>query len=195
MSDSDEESPQPRAGSGGSGAAAADDPLDPSSLPALFWDDMPANPEEHPDYMALKAIADECTPEEQAESFKKQGNKKLEVGIKAKNRFLLREAIGLYGQGLALGSSESEVNVALLNNRAHVHSMLGNWRSALEDALAARKLDPSSVKAAFRAARAAAKLGRLGQAGDLVDQGLALDPANKDLLKLQQVRGPRGGGG
>jgi hypothetical protein len=55
----------------------------------------------------------------------KQGNKKLEVGIKAKNRFLLREAIGLYGQGLALGSSESEVNVALLNNRAHVHSMLG----------------------------------------------------------------------
>jgi hypothetical protein len=57
MSDSDEESPQPRAGSGGSGAAAADDPLDPSSLPALFWDDMPANPEEHPDYMALKVRA------------------------------------------------------------------------------------------------------------------------------------------
>jgi len=55
----------------------------------------------------------------------KQGNKKLEVGIKAKNRFLLRDAIELYGKGLELKSSEQEVNVALLNNRSHVQALLG----------------------------------------------------------------------
>jgi hypothetical protein len=55
----------------------------------------------------------------------KQGNKKLEIGIKAKNRFLLREAVDLYAKGLELGSSEAAVNLALLNNRAHVHSLLG----------------------------------------------------------------------
>lgn len=49
------------------------------------------------------------------------------------------------------------------------------------------KLEPSNVKALFRAARAAAKLGRLEQAGQLVDQGLGLDPENQDLGKLKQV--------
>lgn len=151
---------------------------------------MPENPEEHPDYMALQAIADECTPEERAENFKKQGNKKLEIGIKAKNRMLLRDAIGLYNQGLEVQGGEVEVNVALYNNRAHVHSMLGNWRNALSDSLAARKLDPSNVKAVFRAARAAAKLGRLEQAGELLDEGLALDPANKELQRLKQDLAP-----
>jgi hypothetical protein len=70
----------------------------------------------------------------------------------------------------------------------------GNWRSALQDAQAARKLDPSNVKAAFRAARAAAKLGRLELAGALIDEGLALDPGSAELLKLQQV-GCEGVGG
>ena len=37
------------------GSGGDDDPLDPSSLPALFWDEMPDNPDEHPDYMALQA--------------------------------------------------------------------------------------------------------------------------------------------
>ncbi|KAI8468871.1 MAG: hypothetical protein J3K34DRAFT_454284 [Monoraphidium minutum] len=188
MSDSDSDAPPPpRPPSGGGGV---DDALDPKSLPALFWDEMPDNMEEHPDYLALQAIADECTPEERADNFKKQGNKKLEVGIKAKNRFLLRDAIEMYTKGLALNSSEAGVVAALHNNRAHVHSMLGNWRSALEDALAARALAPGNVKAAYRAARAAAKLGRLEQAERLVEGGLALDAANADLVALKRDLAP-----
>ncbi|GBF91215.1 hypothetical protein Rsub_04884 [Raphidocelis subcapitata] len=185
-SDGEGRSPSTSAGGGGRG----DDPLDPAALPCLFWDEMPDKPEEHPDYAALQAIADECTPEERADSFRKQGNKKLEVGLKAKNRFLLREAVGLYTKGLELQSSEAGVNLALYNNRAHVHSLLGNWRNSLEDSQAARRLDPSNVKAAFRAARAAAKLGQLELAGRLVDGGLALDPASKELLKLQSDLAP-----
>lgn len=53
-----------------SGPTAGADDLDPASLPALFWDEMPERPEEHPDYMGLQALAEECTPEERADNFK-----------------------------------------------------------------------------------------------------------------------------
>lgn len=39
-------------------------------LHPLFWDSIPDNAEEHPDYIALKALDDETTPEERAENFK-----------------------------------------------------------------------------------------------------------------------------
>lgn len=64
----------------------------------------------------------------------KQGNKKLEIGITAKNPMLLRDAIGLYGQGLAMRSSDAAVVAALHNNRAHVHSMLGESEPATHTA-------------------------------------------------------------
>lgn len=59
MSDSNDEVPQRRGGGAGQGAegGGGDDALDPGSLPALFWEDMPENPEEHPDYMALQVRA------------------------------------------------------------------------------------------------------------------------------------------
>jgi hypothetical protein len=67
-SDSDDDAPR---GANSAGAkAAAPDGLDPASLPALFWDEMPERPEDHPDYAGLQALADECTPEERAETFK-----------------------------------------------------------------------------------------------------------------------------
>lgn len=44
--------------------------LDNKDLPALFWDSMPDNAEEHPDYVAMQALAEESTPEERAENFK-----------------------------------------------------------------------------------------------------------------------------
>lgn len=48
--------------------AQADDPN--AGLPALFWDSIPDNAEDHPDYIALKALDEETTPEERAENFK-----------------------------------------------------------------------------------------------------------------------------
>jgi hypothetical protein len=54
-----------------------------------------------------------------------QGNNKLKVGLKAKNKLLLRDAIKFYGQGLELHCSDATLNAALHNNRAHVHSLLG----------------------------------------------------------------------
>lgn len=43
-----------------------------ADLPALFWDAMPENPEEHPDFVAMQALAEESTLEERAENFKVQ---------------------------------------------------------------------------------------------------------------------------
>lgn len=43
---------------------------DNAALPALFWDTMPEQYEEQPDYVALKALEEESTPEERAENFK-----------------------------------------------------------------------------------------------------------------------------
>eukprot|EP00877_Chromochloris_zofingiensis_P013621 jgi/Chrzof1/8512/Cz03g13240.t1 len=159
---------------------------DNAALPALFWDTMPEQYEEQPDYVALKALEEESTPEERAENFKVQGNKKLEVGLKAKNKLLLRDAIDFYAKGLALKCSDVALNTALYNNRAHVHSLLGNWRKALQDSLSAKQLDPHNVKAVFRASRAASKLKDLEQAEKLCAEGLALDPTNKDLQQVVQ---------
>ncbi|GFH19757.1 tetratricopeptide repeat protein 4, partial [Haematococcus lacustris] len=64
---------------------------EPSSAPALFWDELPENPEQNADWAALEALRLEATPEERAETFKVNGNKKLQVGLKAKNKLLLRE--------------------------------------------------------------------------------------------------------
>ena len=62
-------------------------------LPALFWDTMPDDPESHPDFAALQALEEESTPEERAENFKTQGKQKVKVGLQAKNRHLLRDAV------------------------------------------------------------------------------------------------------
>lgn len=41
------------------------------SLPALFWDTIPEDAEEHADYAGIQAlINDETTPDETAENFK-----------------------------------------------------------------------------------------------------------------------------
>jgi hypothetical protein len=63
MSDSEDEQPK-------NGPSRNPAELDNKDLPALFWDSMPENVEEHPDYVAMQALAEESTPEERAENFK-----------------------------------------------------------------------------------------------------------------------------
>ncbi|KAJ9516584.1 hypothetical protein QJQ45_015246 [Haematococcus lacustris] len=119
---------------------------EPSSAPALFWDELPENPEQNADWAALEALRLEASPEERAETFKVNGNKKLQVGLKAKNKILLREAVEFYSKGLAEGCGNAKLNSVLLSNRSHVESLLGNWRKALDDAEAALRQDPTNIK-------------------------------------------------
>ncbi len=39
-------------------------------LPAMFWDSLPENGDEHPDMAAIQALLDESSPEELAENFR-----------------------------------------------------------------------------------------------------------------------------
>lgn len=63
---SDDDDPGP------SGRACRQPQIDNSNLelPALFWDNIPEGAENHPDYAAMQALADEMKPEERAENFK-----------------------------------------------------------------------------------------------------------------------------
>jgi uncharacterized protein HemY len=63
----------------------------------------------------------------------------------------------------------------------------GNWRSALQDSQAAMQIDPQSLKAVFRGARAALKLGQWDDCQQLLKEGFALEPAAAELLQVQQV--------
>ncbi|KAL6779418.1 CNS1 [Auxenochlorella protothecoides x Auxenochlorella symbiontica] len=154
-------------------------------LPALFWDELPNDPE-HPDAMAIKAIIDESTPEDRAESFKEQGNRALKTGLQQKKKFYLRQAIEQYTLGLELQCSNATLVAQLYGNRAHVSLLLGNYRNALEDARAALKADPTFVKAYWRGAKAAAGLRRWEECRYLCEEGLGLDADNADLARLRQ---------
>ncbi len=75
-----------------------------------------------------------------------QGNKALKTGLDAKKRFYLREAIKQYTEGLNLACPDAELNSVLYANRAHINLLLGNFRNALQDALAAAKANPTNLK-------------------------------------------------
>jgi hypothetical protein len=54
-----------------------------------------------------------------------QGNNKLKVGLQAKNKQLLRDAVEFYTKGLAERCGDGKLDAVLLCNRAHVESLLG----------------------------------------------------------------------
>jgi len=165
-----------------------------ADLPALFWDAMPDDAEAHPDFLALQALAEESTPAERAENFKVQGNDKVKLGLAAKNRHVLREAVDLYGKGAALRCGDADVNGALLSNRAHVQLLLGNWRHALRDAEAAAALRPADAKARHRACRAALELGELARAAALL-RGCGLEVARGAAADGEEEQGEEDDGG
>ena len=75
-----------------------------------------------------------------------QGNDALKRGVQLKKRFYLREAVDLNTKGLEMGATLPELLSILHSNRAHAHSVLGNWRNALQDSREAAQLDPGNLK-------------------------------------------------
>lgn len=154
-------------------------------LPAVFWDEMPAN-KNNADLAAINALIEEQTPEERAESHKNQGNEALKTGLKHRKKFYFREATIAYTKGLDACCGNDIINAVLLSNRAQVHLILGNDRNALEDSLAAMKLDDNNVKACYRAAKAAYNLKQYSKAITLASKGLAKDTEGQELKHIQQ---------
>ncbi|KAF5903177.1 tetratricopeptide repeat protein 4, partial [Clarias magur] len=138
------------------------------------------DPVKHPELACLQSIIhdDDRPPEEQAKSLKDEGNEYF----KEKN---YKKAIVSYTAGLKKNSADSDLNAILYTNRAAAHFHLGNMRSALTDASAARKQKPGHVKAIIRGAQCCMELRNYTEALQWCDEGLRVQPTDK---KLQELR-------
>ncbi|XP_027003115.2 tetratricopeptide repeat protein 4 [Tachysurus fulvidraco] len=140
------------------------------------------DPVKHPDLACLQSIIhdDDRPPEEQAKSLKDEGNEYF----KEKN---YKKAIVSYTAGLKKNSADSDLNTILYTNRAAAHFHLGNMRSALNDATAARKLKPGHIKAVIRGAQCCIELCNYADALQWCDEGLRVQPTDKKLLELRST--------
>ncbi|KAI4891914.1 hypothetical protein NFI96_030001 [Prochilodus magdalenae] len=138
------------------------------------------DPLKHPELACIQSIIhdDDRPPEEQAKSLKDEGNEYF----KEKN---YQKAIASYTAGLKKSCSDSDLNAILYTNRAAAHFHLGNMRSALNDATAARKLKPDHIKAIIRGAQCCMELRNYAGALQWCDEGLRILPTDK---KLQELR-------
>lgn len=138
------------------------------------------DPQTYPELACLQAIIhDEDRPaEEQARSLKDEGN----AFFKEKN---YQKAILSYTAGLKKKCGDQDLNTVLLTNRAAAHFHLGNMRSALNDAAAAKKIKPDHLKALIRGVQCCIELHNFAEAVQWCDEGLKEHPNDKKLLELR----------
>ncbi|KAK2835255.1 hypothetical protein Q5P01_015739 [Channa striata] len=138
------------------------------------------DPQKYPELSCLQAIIhdEDRPPEEQAKSLKDEGN----AFFKEKN---YQKAIVAYTAGLKKKCGDQDLDAVLLTNRAAAHFYLGNMRSALNDAAAAKKIKPDHLKALIRGAQCCIELHSFSEAIQWCDEGLKAHPTDK---KLQELR-------
>ncbi|KAM7324601.1 hypothetical protein ACRRTK_016906 [Alexandromys fortis] len=148
----------------------------------LFMKKAPSeiDPKEFPDLACLQSIIydDERSPEDQAKTYKDEGNDYF----KEKD---YKKAVVSYSEGLKKKCGDPDLNAVLYTNRAAAQYYLGNFRSALNDVLAARKLKPSHLKAIIRGAMCHLELNHFAEAVNWCDEGLQIDAKEKKLLEVR----------
>ncbi|KAG8773092.1 hypothetical protein FRC12_002727 [Ceratobasidium sp. 428] len=97
------------------------------------------------------------------------------------------DARDVYKYGAGLRPSNSDVHKATLLNLAASSLQLGDWHAVIRAASWILKMDPSSVKALYRAARALAKIACFPEALDCCDRALRLEPHNQSLQKEHRM--------
>ncbi|XP_019459097.1 PREDICTED: tetratricopeptide repeat protein 4 homolog [Lupinus angustifolius] len=130
----------------------------------------------------LEAIA--AIKESAAIELKEKGNEYVKKGKKHYS-----DAIDCYTRAINQNALSDSENSILFSNRAHVNLLLGNHRRALTDCQEALKLNPSNIKAIYRAVKASLSLDLLDEAQDYCQKGLQLDPNNEELKKFDQKIG------
>ncbi|XP_011829220.1 tetratricopeptide repeat protein 4 isoform X1 [Macaca mulatta] len=138
------------------------------------------DPRENPDLACLQSIIfdEERSPEEQAKTYKDEGNDYF----KEKD---YKKAVISYTEGLKKKCADPDLNAVLYTNRAAAQYYLGNFRSALNDVTAARKLKPCHLKAIIRGALCHLELKHFAEAVNWCDEGLQIDGKEKKLLELR----------
>ncbi|KAG7514593.1 tetratricopeptide repeat protein 4 [Solea senegalensis] len=138
------------------------------------------DPQEYPELACLQALIhdEDMSPEEKAKSLKDEGN----AFFKEKN---YKKAVLAYTAALKVDCGDQELATVLLTNRAAADFHLGNMRAALNDAAAAKKINPNHLKALIRGAQCCIELRNFSEAIQWCDEGLKAHPTDK---KLQDVR-------
>uniref|UniRef100_A0A673TET3 Tetratricopeptide repeat domain 4 n=1 Tax=Suricata suricatta TaxID=37032 RepID=A0A673TET3_SURSU len=148
----------------------------------LFMKKAPSeiDPNKNPDLACLQSIIfdEERSPEEQAKTYKNEGNDYF----KEKE---YKKAVISYSEGLKKKCTDPDLNVVLYTNRAAAQYYLGNFRSALSDVTAARKLKPCHLKAIVRGASCHLELRNFDEAMNWCDEGLQIDSRDKKLLEMR----------
>ncbi|KAJ4164646.1 hypothetical protein LMH87_006309 [Akanthomyces muscarius] len=156
--------------------------------------------EENDDIAALQALDYEGSALENSADFKERGNECFKVRgyidarefyakgvavLAAEERKRAAGEVTKNPEGVVDSADEIAAQRAMLaslhSNRAACNLELDNYRAAWLDCTAALRLDPRSVKAYYRAARALLKVDRVGEADDMCTRGLAFDADNKAL--------------
>nr|XP_051714157.1 tetratricopeptide repeat protein 4 [Oryctolagus cuniculus] len=115
---------------------------------------------------------------EQAKTYKDEGNDYF----KEKD---YKKAVISYTEGLKKKCADPDLNAVLYTNRAAAQYYLGNFRSALNDVTAARKLKPCHLKAIIRGALCHLELKHFAEAVNWCDEGLQIDAKEKKLLEVR----------
>ncbi|NXU00036.1 TTC4 protein, partial [Buphagus erythrorhynchus] len=94
-------------------------------------------------------------------------------------------AVAAYSEGLRRRCGDAELDAVLLTNRAAAHFHLGNYRSALNDAIQAKKLKPTHLKAIIRGALCHVELKNFVEAIAWCEEGLQIDSKEKKLVEIR----------
>ncbi|NXY60670.1 TTC4 protein, partial [Callaeas wilsoni] len=94
-------------------------------------------------------------------------------------------AAAAYSEGLRRRCGDAELDAVLLTNRGAAHFHLGNYRSALNDAIQAKKLKPTHLKAIIRGALCHMELKNFSEAIAWCEEGLQIDSKEKKLVEIK----------
>ncbi|KAM5149087.1 tetratricopeptide repeat protein 4 isoform 1-T3 [Mantella aurantiaca] len=133
--------------------------------------------ENTPEMACLQSILTD-NPEELAAFCKEEGNDHF----KEKD---YKKAIEVYTEGIKKSCKDQELNAVLYTNRAAAQFHLGNYRSSLNDAIAARKQKPDHLKAITRGVLCYMEIKNYLEALKWCDEGLRICPTENKLLETR----------
>ncbi|KAI6064050.1 Tetratricopeptide repeat protein 4 isoform X1 [Aix galericulata] len=133
-----------------------------------------------PDLACLQSLLfdEEQEPAELAKMYKNEGNEYFREKDYGR-------AVVSYSEGLKKKCEDAELNAVLHTNRGAAHFHLGNYRSALNDAIQAKKLKPTHLKAIIRGALCHMELKNFSEAIAWCEEGLRIDSKEKKLVEVR----------
>jgi len=125
---------------------------------------------------AMKYQSDSC--DDNATSYKEDGNKNFQLGK-------YRWAADSYTEGIKCRPTDQTLNAVLYTNRAAANYRIGNYRSALNDCIEARKFKSDHLKAIVRGALCYVELKLFSECIAWCDEALELLPTDEKMKNLR----------